>query len=182
MQKLSFILIILCSCQSHSTKNNIEQVIREWQEREIQIPSEKIEYMTMGRHDTLCLDFWNKPYKILTYIDSVGCTGCQLGLAQWRKLIDSMLIQQLDVSFLFVVHSSDYEMFEYMLIENNFSYPIIYDRKNNFDKLNHFLPAPYRTFLLDKDNKILLVGSPIKNPKMWALYKKFITQSKFIQL
>jgi hypothetical protein len=35
---------------------------------------------------------------------------------------------------------------------------------------------PYRTFLLDKDNKVLLVGSPIKNPKMWALYEKIITQ------
>lgn len=30
----------------------------------------------------------------------------------------------------------------------------------------------YRTFLLDKNNKIQLVGSPVNNSKMWQLYKK----------
>ncbi len=40
------------------------------------------------------------------------------------------------------------------------------------------IPSDYRfhTFLLDKDNRVVLVGSPIGNPKMWELYKSTIAR------
>ena len=74
--------------------------------------------------------------------------------------------------FIFVVHSSDFKRFDAEVSFYKFDYPIIYDYHNSFDKLNKFPPAPYRTFLLDKDNKVQLIGSPINNPQIWELYKK----------
>ncbi len=169
-----FFFLILSSCGS-SKKEDIKKIVQEWQGKEVLVPDGEITYKVLGR-DTLCADLWDKPYKIFTYIDSIGCTSCQLGLPQWKALIDSCKQQQLDVSFLFAVHSSDFEYFGHEVRFNEFDYPLIYDYKNRFDKINHFPPSPYRTFLLDKNNKILLIGSPIHNPAVWALYKNVITQ------
>lgn len=95
----------------------------------------------MGR-DTVCPDLWNTPYKILTYADSMGCTGCQLGIPQWQQIINTCKINNTDVGFLFIIHSPNYADLGYELLY--FDYPIIYDKHNSFDKLNHFPPLPYR--------------------------------------
>ncbi|MDR1340067.1 MAG: hypothetical protein LBK58_08465 [Prevotellaceae bacterium] len=177
--EIFLISILLLSC--HSNKNNetekIKLIVREWQNKTIKIPPGSIEYKVTGR-DTICPDIWSKPYKILTYVDSIGCTGCQLGLPQWKQFIDLSVIEQLDIGFIFIVHSVDYEIFELMLQESDFHYPIIYDRNNDFDKLNHFSKSAYRTFLIDKDNKVLLLGSPVYNPELIKLYKKTINANQ----
>jgi hypothetical protein len=155
---------------------DVKKIIQKWQGKEILIPSD-ITFKSLGR-DTASFFLWNKPYKIFTYIDSIGCTSCQLGLSEWKAFIDSCSQQQIDIGFIFAVHSSNYRQFTGEVRFNEFDYPIIYDYHNSFDKLNKFLPAPYRTFLLDKNNKVQLIGSPINNPTMWELYKKVITQSQ----
>jgi len=157
-------------------KDNIKIIVQEWQGKEILIPSE-IEYKTLGR-STANSALWNSTYKILTYIDSIGCSSCQLGLSEWKALIDSCNLQKLDVSFLFIVHSSDFSHFDREVRLYQFDYPIIYDYQNQFHKLNRFPSVPFRTFLLDKDNKVQLIGSPINNPNIWDLYKKVIAQSQ----
>jgi hypothetical protein len=169
-----FLVVIVNCCNSQ--QKGIEKTVREWQGKEIEVP-EQVEYKILGR-DTLCSNFWNKPYKILTYIDSVGCSSCQMGLPYWREIIESFERHQLDVAVLFVIHSSNYHLLNAELKASEFNYPVIYDYHNSFDKLNRFPPAPYRTFLLDKDNKVRLIGSPVESPQIWELYKKVITQSQ----
>ncbi len=171
---LLLVSFILFSCQ-FSSKQKIKHIVKQWQGKEIKIPQEDMEYKILGR-DTICPELWNKPYKVLAYIDSIGCSSCRLGLSSWKQLIDSCKQQQMDIGFLFVVHSTDYDYFGHEVRFNEFDHPIIYDRKNCFDKLNHFPPHPYQTFLLDKDNKVVLIGSPINNPSMWELYKSIIAQ------
>ena len=163
----------LISCQM-SQKKRIEKIIQEWQGKEIIIPA-TIKFKTLGQ-DTLCSDLWNKPYKIFTYVDSIGCASCQLGVLEWKGIIQLCHQQQMDVGFIFVVHASNFNRFEADIRIQGFDYPIIYDYHNEFDKLNHFPADPYRTFLLDKDNNIQLIGSPVNNPQMWELYIKIITQ------
>ncbi|MDR1122068.1 MAG: hypothetical protein LBM08_14310 [Dysgonamonadaceae bacterium] len=177
MNRILFVpvFLLLISCQMFRKKNT-EKIVREWQRKEILIPP-KVEYKILGR-DTLCSDLWYKQHKIFTYVDSIGCTSCQLGLPEWKMLIDSCSQQQMDVGFIFVIHSSNFRQFSLEVQFNGFDYPLIYDYHNSFDRLNHFPPTPYRTFLLDKNNKVLLVGSPVNNQKMWELYKNIITQSK----
>jgi hypothetical protein len=162
------------SCQSRN--EGIKNIVKEWMGKEITIHSEA-KFKTLGK-DTLCYDLWNKPYKIFTYIDSVGCTGCRLNLQRWESFIDGCRQQQIDIGFIFVVHSSDFSIFDDEIRFKEFDYPVIYDYHNDFEKLNHFPPDPYRTFLLDKDNKVQLIGSPVNNPQMWELYKEIITQSQ----
>jgi hypothetical protein len=43
------------------------------------------------------------------------------------------------------------------------------------DQLNHLPDEPaFQCFLLDKDNKVLAIGNPAYNPKVWELYKQII--------
>jgi hypothetical protein len=91
-------------------------------------------------------------------------------------LIDSCKQQQLEVAFIFVIHSSNFKALANDVRFLQFNHTLIFDYQNSFDKINHFPPPPYRSFLLDKDNKVQLIGLPINNPKMWKLYMKIITQ------
>jgi len=143
-----FIVLFFCFCQT-SRNEDVKKIIKKWQGREILIPDEII-FKTLGR-DTVYTHLWEKTYKIFTYIDSIGCSSCQLGLTDWKKLINICQQQKIDLEFVFVVHSSDFEHFDNDVILYDFDYPIIYDYHNRFNKLNKFPPIPYSTFLLDTD-------------------------------
>ena len=82
-----------------------------------------------------------------------------------------------DVAFLFYAHLKNYEEFETYLEINKFSYPIFYDYKGECNKQNK-LPQHvfYQTFLLDENNKVLLIGKPTPGSNLWNLYKKIISQ------
>jgi hypothetical protein len=169
------ILLIASICFScNSPQKEIGKLVKKWQGKEIILP-QKIEFKILGR-DTICTDLWDKPYKILTYIDSVGCLSCQMGLPFGEEIIGIFMREKYDVPILFVIHSNNYHLLSRELIATDFNYPVIYDDNNLFDKLNHFPPAPYRTFLLDKNNKIILIGSPIDNSPIWELYKDIISK------
>jgi hypothetical protein len=58
----------------------------------------------------------------------------------------------------------------------HFNYPVFIDMNNTINRLNHFpQQQSYQCFLLDSNNKVLMIGNPTLNPKIWELYKKIIT-------
>ena len=129
--------------------------------------------------DTISKYIFNHSYKILVYVDSVGCTGCRLGLVDWKAFIDRCQSKGYDVGFLFVIQSSDYTKFEQKLEIEKFTYPVIYDLTDKFNSLNKFPEDDkFRTFLLDKDNKVVLIGSPIRSEKIWKLYIDVLSKTK----
>lgn len=166
-------MIFMMNCD-HQVHSDHSKIVKRWQGKTINLPT-RINWKVMGK-DTICPELLNSPYKILVYIDSIGCTPCKFQTSKWQILIDTCQQSQLNNSFLFVIHSTNYNELNIDFLIQNFSYPVIYDSKNDFYKLNHFPKEPYQIFLLDKDNKVILIGSPINNPKMWKLYKKIISQ------
>ena len=86
-----------------------------------------------------------------------------------------------NVAFLFVVHVKDYTIVDVLKKRNKFTYPIFYDYKNKIGKLNDFPKAPrFQTFLLNKNNKVILLGNPIGSHRMWELYKKVLSEESLI--
>ena len=66
-----------------------------------------------------------------------------------------------------------------MLVYNNFKHPLFIDQEKEIDKINKFPSNPeYQCFLLDKDNKVVLVGNPILFSEIWKLYKMVINESE----
>ncbi len=168
------LFLFLCGC---NTENKNTAIIKKWIGKEILFP-QKIEWKILGR-DTVCSDLLNYSYKIFVYQDSANCMPCNFHALEWKSIIEDCNKKNIDISFLFILQSSDYKEIEVNFILNDFYYPVVYDKKKEFDKLNKFpRESVFQTFLLDKNNKVLLIGSPTNNPKIWELYKKMITQTQ----
>lgn len=53
---------------------------------------------------------------------------------------------------------------------------IFYDRKGTFTERNNFpVEKTVQVLLLDKNNKVVLIGNPIKQGKVLAAYRKIIS-------
>lgn len=63
------------------------------------------------------------------------------------------------------------------LNETGFRHTIYLDSKGEFERINK-LPQDhiFHTFLLDGDNKIRLIGSPLYNTTFWNRYKTRIQE------
>lgn len=169
------------SCKDNRKKEDVAKVVSEWTGKEIRLP-ENVPCYVFG-NDTfpeLCSGGFKKEFKILLYIDSTGCTDCRLKLFQWKQLIaeaDSLFSGKL--SFLFFLHFKNRKEITYLLLRDKFDYPVYIDLENKVNTLNHFPDKlEYQCFLLNKDNKVLMLGNPVLNPKIWELYKQTITDKK----
>lgn len=76
-------------------------------------------------------------YRIITYVDSAGCTSCKLKLEWWKKFISQLdTIGNLPV--LFFLHPKNRKELNYILKRDNFNYPVCIDENDSLNKLNHF--------------------------------------------
>jgi len=167
-----FVLVFILSC--NKSKNSI---VDDWYQKKIQIP-EGLNFKSID-HDTKRFQVLSHKFKILYYLDSLGCTTCRLKLSAWKSYIDSCKFRGYDVGFIFVVEVRKVEEFENKLFMHHFTYPIIYDPNGEFDKINK-LPKEekFRTFLLDARNRVILIGSPITNDKIRKLYSEILGGGK----
>jgi hypothetical protein len=172
-----FLLLIVFSCKN---KRIIEarQIVSKFTGKEILIPND-IRCTVMGKDTTAyeCENLMNTQYKILLYVDSLECSSCRLKLSLWKTLIlESDSLFHGNLSFMFFFQPKNKREFYFLLRKEQFYYPIFLDMENNINRLNHFPTQPeYQCFLLDKANKVQMIGNPTLSPKIWALYKQVIT-------
>ena len=168
------ILFLLTSCKENK-KEEVARLVQEWQGKEIVFP--KNITFTQFVTDTVDYQIPQSDYKVLIYVDSTGCTSCKLQLPKWKELIaytDSVTGN--NIPFLFFFQSKDDKELRYILKRDNFNRPVCIDRNNELDKLYHFPQnISFQTFLLDKDNRVVVIGNPILNLAVKDLYLKQIT-------
>lgn len=164
--------MIFASC-GQSNKNRTLSLLKEWMGKEVRFPTNMV--FTIQGKDTVEYQIQNT-YKIVSYVDSIGCTSCKLNLSGWKHFmadIDSMSSQAAQFIF-FLCPKKGMELYQALRVDQ-FKYPICIDLTDSFNKLNHFpSDMEYQTFLLDKDNKVLAIGNPVHNPKVKELYLKII--------
>jgi hypothetical protein len=95
----------------------------------------------------------------------------------WQKLIhDSDSLMSNNVDFLFYFQPKKKENITSLFRIKHFPHPIYLDMENELNRLNHFPSQPeFQCFLLDKDNKVMLIGNPTLSSKIWELYKQTMT-------
>ena len=169
------IYILLClisfsACQNRREKE-IKQFITSWEGKEIILPSS-----WQDARDSLWKAAIHKQFKIFTYVDTNGCTECQLKLYDWERLNKKLDSLDKNATILYIVHNKYSKYIESIKKRNNVTFPFFLDEENKIGKLNHLSSKLlYRTFLLDSTNKIILFGNPIQNEQIWNLYKQTIT-------
>lgn len=173
---LFFVLLLLgfVSCEKDGRRTDAKKIVAEWVGKTILFPDSMT--TTYLGQDTLYTPPAT-PFKVLVYTDSTGCTGCKAQFYKWNVIIDEInesLSDQVHLQFVF--HPKDEKEFQFLLRRDNFKYPVYLDRHNRMQELNRFPDiANFQCFLLDQDNKVVLIGSPVLNPKIWELYKQAIT-------
>ena len=179
MKQILFILILLpiffsCKNKQKEKEKQIMELVNEWQGKQIVFPENSIftSYLT----DTTDYQIPQSEYKVLIYVDSIGCTSCKLQLHKWKELIEyTDSITQGEVPFLFFFHPKDAKEIRYLLKRDGFDRLICIDTDDKLNQLNKF-PADmtFQTFLLDKNNKVTVLGNPVHNTAVKDLYLKQI--------
>jgi len=161
--------LLLASCNDNK-KSSVAEIVSQWEGREIIFPDNSV--FTIQGRDTVDFQFLDAPYKILTYIDSVGCMSCKLQLMNWSKMIAELdSITDGTVPVVFYINASSQKELSYITRRDGFKHPVCYDKQDEINKLNHFSDnMTFQTFLLDKDNKVIGIGNPVHNYRVKELY------------
>lgn len=168
------ICMMFYSCKGNTLSAEMRNIVEKWNGKELFFPK-NVSCMSMDKK-VMCISSNLPSYKILVYTDSIGCMGCKSQLYKWNGLIKEIENEMGDlVSFLFYFQPKSVEDIQTLFRENKFSYPSYIDTNNELNRLNNFpTDSRFQTFLLDKDNKVILIGSPVNSPQMWNLYKQMI--------
>ncbi|MDR1524344.1 MAG: hypothetical protein LBS79_03665, partial [Tannerella sp.] len=163
-------LIAVCfsSCKN-KLKSDAVKIVAEWKDKEVKFP-EGTPCFSMGK-DTTCVDLYGDNCKIMLYVDSLGCTNCRLKLSEWKKIMqesDTVFTRKPEFIFFFQPKKKDEKELAFLFRQNGFRHPVFVDRENKIGKLNVFPSKPeYQCFLLDRDNRVIIVGNPTLNPGIW---------------
>lgn len=170
-------IIVLTSCKG-SRKDEIARLVKEWDGKELRFPESPV--FTIQGKDTVDFSFRNAEYKVVSYVDSIGCISCKLQLANWAAFIQEVdSLTDGTVPFVLCLHTADVKEMKRIVRKDNFKYPVFLDEKGTFYTLNHFpKDMTFQTFLLDKDNKVVAMGNPILNPYVKELYLEKLTGVK----
>lgn len=118
--------------------------------------------------------------KIVIYYDLFDCIPCKSKeFSLWRPLLDEVRNKNIPVRIIPVCSSANDTFIHALYESNDLDIPCIWDRQKEFEKTNILPDNPlYHTFLLDEENKICLIGTPLYNPDLWLNYKKVIDKLK----
>lgn len=149
-------------------------LVSEWQGKEILFPENVVytKYVT----DTVRYEQPESEYKILVYVDSTGCTSCKLQLDKWKKLMCELDSSSIEIPLLFYFQTTDHKEIYHILRQDRFEHPVCIDTNDQLNRLNRF-PSDM-AFLLNKENKVVLIGNPVHNPAIKELYLKQIRRSQ----
>lgn len=166
---ISIMTVLLFSC------NNNDKIINEVKE----LSHRKITfcdgYKELPCNSKLSLgNLIKQDIKIITYMDNISCTSCGIKtLKLWQKEIKEL---NKDVAYIIILHSDyDDKIFE-MTKRLSLDFPLMYYDSKVFEERNGLkgILACNKTFLLNKNNEIILVGEPFGREKLTNLYRKHI--------
>ena len=171
--------ILLGGC--HSKDYKARKMIEKWYGRTVAFPTSP-EAKILGRDTTVTItDLLDKEYSVLTFFDSTGCTECNMKLHDWHLRVKDIAGLEDKVNFIFIVHAKNFEAVSAFAVKNKFDHLIFYDTGNALRKANPDLPVSpeFQSFLLDREQKVVLIGNPARNNPLWKLYKQQIGEKTY---
>jgi hypothetical protein len=165
------------SCRPNNKRDEAAKIVNEWMGKQILFP-ENIPCYVAGKKllPDFCLEAFQAEFKILMYVDSAGCSNCRLKLPVWKQLVEEAdSLFQGKLGFLLYFQPKNVKEVTYLFAQYRFTHPVFIDSNGDINRLNSFpQDMRYQCFLLDKDDKVVAIGNPVQNLKIWNLYKSQI--------
>lgn len=168
---IASVLPLLYSCQNRALKNDVKNLLSSTITLPQNLPA------TIDGKDTLLNGFMDTDFKLVVWYDSIGCSSCQISkMFEWEEITAyaQAMREKFNVIFLFTPKKIDQQSLRIALRAHDFKYPVFIDGESVFVRKNPHLSTnkSLHTFLLDKNNQVILVGNPLNNPTLWKLYKE----------
>ncbi len=173
---LCVVCFLLCaSCEEARLKKEVEQLTG----TTITVP-EGMESLLLGKN-TIMPDSPETCVRLVAYYDSTGCASCAVHkLEYWNKVVDLSVATANRFVPVFVFSPGKNKMDEtgFALKTTSFNYPVYLDTAGIFGMMNQNIPDDHliHTFLLDRNNRVVLVGDPSVNDPLWELYVSTINR------
>lgn len=167
---LTITVSLLASCQEES---RVIEEVKDMYGRKVTFVRP---YSSIPNTKTLALDsIMSKDIKAVSYLENFSCTDCALNkLVSRIEIINSI---DKDLGYLIIIRTTDVDELSKHIENKGISHPIMCYQTDAFKVENKLdVLTRNRTFLLDKDNRIVLVGEPFNNEVLLNLYKKAFTQ------
>lgn len=163
--------IIILSCKSTAKDSEIETKLREMQSSPIDMALDSMHTVTRGTNNE------RTSYKYVAYFDSSECTNCQVAhFTEWNTIWESY--KNDPIEFYYIFETADTALLSSLeTINEKFpSVRVLMDNQKVFRKHNPQIPEGhlYHRFLLDSDNKTILVGNPVHVEKIAQLMNSII--------
>ena len=127
-------LLIITACQDKKKEEAINSV-KEWTGKEILFPKNSV--FTIRGKDTIDFALNASNYKIVSYIDTAGCTTCQLKLAEWQRFMGEVdNASSTHTPFIFYLYPKEVKDLLVEFRREAFDYPVCLDEKDEFNRLN----------------------------------------------
>jgi hypothetical protein len=152
-----------------STNAKYENIVKNWNGRQIILPELKTNYGNIVSNDR---------FKLVTRING-DCYPCLVQLKNWSAFVNDVSKEH-KVSFYIYVYISDTIIYNDLnRKELHLNYPVLFDQNDQFRKLNNLHKNEiFHTMLLDHSNNVILIGNPINNIKLRELYVQTIKTYK----
>lgn len=159
-----FFLFSLVSCGLKTEESNINSL----KSRQVQVSKDKMNIIHSSGLENSVENKYSA--RFIHYIDEKYCSICELKtMYMWDSFIQDHTILN-NVEFIFIVYNSKYNKNQIEdAINLNYCEQTIYlDTLGVFLKENSHIPLDkkYHSFLLDKNNNVIVVGNPLYNSKI----------------
>lgn len=110
--------------------------------------------------------------KLVIYYSRKGCNDCNIShIHDFQKLFELKTASEFSI-FIIVSPKDLYDSSIAQIKHQRHPFAVYIDKHDEFISLNHVMPddSTYHSFLVDKNNKVVLVGNPLSSEAMWNLF------------
>lgn len=171
--------VILCSCGTNEynkyTKDTKKEIIRLF-DTKLVFPNDLLMVFQDSIRPFSQTELFYTPLKIVTII-SGDCLNCVQSINDWSRITGEFENNTKVKVFVIVLSDSIEHFIDSYYSKVTIDYPLLIDQ-NFFMLVNNDLPErlELRTFLLNENNNIILVGNPLIGSTVETLYKNTIKE------
>jgi hypothetical protein len=168
---IPILLLCIIGCSSGDEK---EKTVKRWHNKKVDLSMDFKAFYKGKELENYQYKLETNKSKFLSYIDA-SCHECVDDLFELESFLKKICDK--DIEEIVVIGGIEY--LTLLDPENEltqFDYPIFFDFNNEFYLRNEIPDGSlFRSFLLDQNNRVIIIGNPTKSPELDNLYLDWIS-------